>query len=257
MRCHGVKIALRQSYDRRSRDPDHRRVPAIVASRVPWGALQGHRRDGVLGRGGKGPNTRRRSAVRLGTARHLRRAVVVSGLASGGSGGGDIQFLGPSRAEGARSVAGRSTAVGIAHARRPTPKTLKPQSDGWGVGCWALWGWGVEGCMHYRIGQIVPSSNTTMETEVPAMFRAREAVAPERFTFHSSRMRMKKVTAEALASMDAESDRCAAELTDARRGRHGVRVSRRHHVHGEGLSLPVRAAASRRHDPGRARPHLS
>ena len=68
----------------------------------------------------------------------------------------------------------------------------------------------------YRIGQIVPSSNTTMETEVPAMFRAREAVAPERFTFHSSRMRMKQVTVEALASMDAESDRCAVELTDAR-----------------------------------------
>ena len=55
-----------------------------------------------------------------------------------------------------------------------------------------------------------------METEIPAMLRAREAVAPERFTFHSSRMRMKKVTQEALASMDAESDRCAAELTDAR-----------------------------------------
>ena len=68
----------------------------------------------------------------------------------------------------------------------------------------------------YRIGQIVPSSNTTMETEIPAMFRAREAVAPERFTFHSSRMRMKKVTREDLASMDVESDRCAAELTDAR-----------------------------------------
>ena len=68
----------------------------------------------------------------------------------------------------------------------------------------------------YRVGQIVPSSNTTMETEVPAMFRAREAVAPERFTFHSSRMRMKKVTQEDLASMDVESDRCAAELTDAR-----------------------------------------
>jgi len=68
----------------------------------------------------------------------------------------------------------------------------------------------------YRIGQIVPSSNTTMETEIPAMFRARESVAPERFTFHSSRMRMKQVTPEALALMDAESDRCAAELTDAR-----------------------------------------
>jgi maleate isomerase len=43
----------------------------------------------------------------------------------------------------------------------------------------------------FRIGQIVPSSNTTMETEVPAILRAREAVLPdERFTFHSSRMRM-------------------------------------------------------------------
>jgi maleate isomerase len=68
----------------------------------------------------------------------------------------------------------------------------------------------------YRIGQIVPSSNTTMETELPAMFRAREGVAPERFTFHSSRMRMKKVTKEELMAMDADSDRCAAELSDAR-----------------------------------------
>ena len=68
----------------------------------------------------------------------------------------------------------------------------------------------------FRIGQIVPSSNTTMETEIPAMLRAREAVEPERFTFHSSRMRMKKVTREELAKMDADSDRCAAELSDAR-----------------------------------------
>jgi maleate isomerase len=67
----------------------------------------------------------------------------------------------------------------------------------------------------YRIGQIVPSSNTTMETEIPAILRAREAILPERFTFHSSRMRLKKVTAEELAAMDAESDRCAAELADA------------------------------------------
>ena len=67
----------------------------------------------------------------------------------------------------------------------------------------------------YRIGQIVPSSNTTMETEIPALLRAREGVAPERFTFHSSRMRMKKVTKEELAAMDADSDRCAAELADA------------------------------------------
>jgi len=68
---------------------------------------------------------------------------------------------------------------------------------------------------NYRIGQIVPSSNTTMETEIPAMLRAREAVEPERFTFHSSRMRMKNVTKEELEAMDADSDRCALELSDA------------------------------------------
>ncbi|GAA4237853.1 maleate isomerase [Actinomadura meridiana] len=67
----------------------------------------------------------------------------------------------------------------------------------------------------YRIGQIVPSSNVTMETEVPAIFRARETVAPERFTFHSSRMRMKRVSKRELAAMDADSARCAAELSDA------------------------------------------
>ncbi|WP_282108725.1 Asp/Glu racemase [Ralstonia pseudosolanacearum] len=68
----------------------------------------------------------------------------------------------------------------------------------------------------YRIGQIVPSSNTTMETEIPAILRVRELTQPERFTFHSSRMRMKHVTKEELAAMDADSDRCALELSDAR-----------------------------------------
>lgn len=67
-----------------------------------------------------------------------------------------------------------------------------------------------------RIGQIVPSSNITMETEIPALLRARELVAPERFTFHSSRMRMKHVTKEELVKMDGDSDRCALELSDAR-----------------------------------------
>ncbi|ABB13209.1 maleate cis-trans isomerase family protein [Burkholderia lata] len=69
----------------------------------------------------------------------------------------------------------------------------------------------------YRIGQIVPSSNTTMETEIPAMLRARESIRPdERFTFHSSRMRMHKVTREELEAMNREGLRCAAELADAR-----------------------------------------
>src|SRR6266446_5713517 len=65
-----------------------------------------------------------------------------------------------------------------------------------------------------RIGQIVPSSNTTMETEIPRILRASDAGS--RFTFHSSRMRMKRVTKEELAAMDADSDRCAIELSDAR-----------------------------------------
>ena len=67
-----------------------------------------------------------------------------------------------------------------------------------------------------RIGQMVPSSNTTMETEIPAMLRLREQVAPERFTFHSSRMRMHKVTPEELKAMNSQTQRCAAELADAR-----------------------------------------
>ncbi|WP_264214762.1 maleate cis-trans isomerase family protein [Leisingera thetidis] len=54
-----------------------------------------------------------------------------------------------------------------------------------------------------------------MEREIPAMLRARETILPERFSFHSSRMRMKKVTPEELAAMDRDSDRCALELSDA------------------------------------------
>lgn len=69
----------------------------------------------------------------------------------------------------------------------------------------------------YRIGQIVPSSNTTMETEIPAMLQAHSRLRPgNQFSFHASRMRMKHVVKEELAAMDAESDRCALELSDAR-----------------------------------------
>lgn len=69
----------------------------------------------------------------------------------------------------------------------------------------------------YRIGLIVPSSNTTMEREIPAMLQSRIKIEPqETFTFHSSRMRMMNVTKEELAKMDADSDRCALELSDAR-----------------------------------------
>ncbi|WP_043284048.1 maleate cis-trans isomerase family protein [Paraburkholderia oxyphila] len=69
---------------------------------------------------------------------------------------------------------------------------------------------------HYRIGQVVPSSNVTMETEIPLILGRRQTVLPETFSFHASRMRMKKVTREELAAMDASAGRCVQELTDAR-----------------------------------------
>jgi maleate isomerase len=66
-----------------------------------------------------------------------------------------------------------------------------------------------------RVGMIVPSSNVTMERELPAMLRARETVAPERFSVHSSRVRMRSVTPAELAAMNRQAQRAAAELSDA------------------------------------------
>jgi maleate isomerase len=66
-----------------------------------------------------------------------------------------------------------------------------------------------------RFGLIVPSSNVTMERELPAMLARREAAEPERFSFHSSRVRMRSVTPEALAAMNAQATRAAQELADA------------------------------------------
>jgi maleate isomerase len=69
----------------------------------------------------------------------------------------------------------------------------------------------------HHIGMIVPSSNLTMETELPRMLRAREEVDPaHRFVFHSARARMQQVTPEQLKAMNAESERAATELADAR-----------------------------------------
>jgi maleate isomerase len=67
-----------------------------------------------------------------------------------------------------------------------------------------------------RIGLVVPSSNTTIETEVPEMLRRRAAVTGEAFTFHSSRAVLHQVDAESLDRMVGQADRCAAELADAR-----------------------------------------
>lgn len=65
-----------------------------------------------------------------------------------------------------------------------------------------------------RVGLIVPSSNVTIETEVPRMLGGE--VAEGRLTFHSSRAVLHQVDPESLDRMVAASDRCAAELSDAR-----------------------------------------
>lgn len=69
----------------------------------------------------------------------------------------------------------------------------------------------------HHIGMIVPSSNLTMETELPRMLRAREEAEPDdRFVFHAARARMQHVTPEQLRAMNAQAERAATELADAR-----------------------------------------
>lgn len=64
----------------------------------------------------------------------------------------------------------------------------------------------------HRIGLVVPSSNVTVETEMPALL-GRHAKA--RFSFHSSRMRMQAVSPEQLRAMNGQRERCILELGDA------------------------------------------
>jgi len=63
-----------------------------------------------------------------------------------------------------------------------------------------------------RIGLIVPSSNTTMERELPELLRRHGGGT---FTFHSSRSRLRSVTSDELRRMVDDGGRCAAEVADA------------------------------------------
>ena len=64
----------------------------------------------------------------------------------------------------------------------------------------------------HRIGLVVPSSNVTVETEMPALLGQH---ADAQFSFHSSRMRMQAVSPEQLRAMNAQRERCILELGDA------------------------------------------
>jgi maleate isomerase len=64
----------------------------------------------------------------------------------------------------------------------------------------------------HRIGLVVPSSNVTVETELPALL-SRHPFAE--FSFHSTRMRMHTVSAAQLVAMNAQRERCVMEIADA------------------------------------------
>jgi maleate isomerase len=66
-----------------------------------------------------------------------------------------------------------------------------------------------------RIGLIVPSSNTTMETELPELFRRQSEATGHRYTFHSARAAMKQVNREELLAMVGKAAECATAVSDA------------------------------------------
>jgi maleate isomerase len=61
-----------------------------------------------------------------------------------------------------------------------------------------------------RIGMIVPSSNVTVEAELPGILANNLPLS----SFHSSRMRMTQVSDEGLALMNSARERCVTEITD-------------------------------------------
>jgi maleate isomerase len=65
---------------------------------------------------------------------------------------------------------------------------------------------------HVRVGLVVPSSNVTVETEMPAILGGHRSAS---FSFHASRMRLARVSPEQLAAMNAQRERCVLELGDA------------------------------------------
>ena len=66
-----------------------------------------------------------------------------------------------------------------------------------------------------RIGLIVPSSNTTMETELPELFRRQTDATGHRYTFHSARAGMKNVNRDELLAMVGKAADCAVAVSDA------------------------------------------
>lgn len=107
----------------------------------------------------------------------------------------------------------------------------------------------------HRVGMIVPSSDTTMEMELPELLRRQQAAAGDRFSLHSARLRLQQLTPEALQKMNDAADDAVDQLCDAQvdavvhaslvaamaGGRHGLLRSQ--------ARLVARAAATGRTPP--------
>lgn len=66
-----------------------------------------------------------------------------------------------------------------------------------------------------RVGLIVPSSNTTMETELPELFRRQSEATDHQYTFHSARAGMRNVNQKELLAMVGKAAGCAEAVSDA------------------------------------------
>lgn len=67
----------------------------------------------------------------------------------------------------------------------------------------------------YRVGLAVPSSNTTMEAEIPELLRRQQLASGHRFSVHAARLRLQQVTPEALRHMNEAADSAVDLLCDA------------------------------------------
>jgi maleate isomerase len=116
---------------------------------------------------------------------------------------------------------------------------------------------------HHRIGMVVPSSNTTMEAELPELLRRQQMSGPHRFSVHAARLRLQQVTPEALQAMNHAADGAVDMLSDAQvdaiayaclvavmiGGRHGVaqaqaRIGERAAAAGRGPTAVVTSAGA-------------
>src|SRR3546814_15182764 len=93
-----------------------------------------------------------------------------------------FRFKGEPPRAAARAISRRPRVIASDPFRKPGRRWAERAGTRWRGGC-------AMNSVPYRIGPLVPSSHTTMETEITAMLHRREQHHPERFTFPSSRMR--------------------------------------------------------------------